>query len=142
MSKPLILMACSGTKLAHPAPAQDFYQGVMWQSLRANVAGGQLPHIVVLSALHGFVPASKVIEPYDRFMTPVRARELEFDLEQFIESVDWPDEATRILVAGGGLYRYLMRRMVGELIRAGKLAGDLEISEITGGIGLQRSQIG
>ncbi|CAN7365432.1 DUF6884 domain-containing protein [Variovorax sp. LjRoot178] len=142
MSKPLILMACSGTKLGQPAPAQDLYQGVMWQSLRANAPDGQLPHIVVLSAMHGFIPGSKVVEPYDKFMTPVRARELEFDLEQFIESVEWPEDATRILLAGGGHYRYLMRRMVGELIRAGKLAGDLEISEVTGGIGLQRSQVG
>lgn len=142
MSKPLILMACSGTKLAHPAQAQDLYQGVMWQSLRANAPEGPLPHIVVLSALHGFISGSKIVEPYDKFMTPVRARELEFDLEQFIESVEWPEDATRILLAGGGHYRYLMRRMVGELIRAGKLAGDLEISEVTGGIGLQRSQIG
>ncbi|KWT65064.1 hypothetical protein WDL1P2_00539 (plasmid) [Variovorax sp. WDL1] len=114
----------------------------MWQSLRANEPDGRLPHIVVLSALHGFVAANKVIEPYDKFMTPVRARELEFDLEQFIESVEWPQDATRILIAGGGLYRYLMRRMVGELIRAGTLARNLEISEVTGGIGLQRSQVG
>lgn len=142
MSTPLILMACSATKLGHPAPAQDFYQGVMWQSLRANAPEGQLPHIVVLSAMHGFIPGSRVVEPYDKLMTPVRARELEFDLEQFIQSVEWPEDASRILLAGGGLYRYLMRRMVGELIRAGKLAGDLEISEVTGGIGLQRSQVG
>ncbi|OUM00743.1 DUF6884 domain-containing protein [Variovorax sp. JS1663] len=59
MSKPLILMACSSTKLGHPAPAQDFYQGVMWQSLRANLPDGQLPHVVVLSALHGFIPGSR-----------------------------------------------------------------------------------
>jgi hypothetical protein len=142
MSKPLILMACSAKKLGQPATAQDFYQGVMWQSLRANLPDGQLPHVVVLSAMHGFIPGSRLVEPYDKFMTPVRARELEFDLEQFIDSVEWPEDATRILLAGGGLYRYLMRRMVGELIRAGKLAGDLEISEVNGGIGLQRSQIG
>ncbi|VTU44993.1 hypothetical protein [Variovorax sp. RA8] len=54
----------------------------------------------------------------------------------------WPQDATRILLAGGGLYRYLMRRMVGELMRAGKLADGLQISEVSGGIGLQRSQIG
>lgn len=142
MSKPLILMACSATKLGHPAPAQDFYQGVMWQSLRANLPDGQPPHVVVLSGLHGFISGSRVVEPYDKLMTPVRARELEYDLEQFVESVEWPEDAIRILLAGGGHYRYLMRRMVGELIRAGKLAGDLEISEVTGGIGLQRSQIG
>lgn len=142
MSKPLILMACSATKLDSPAPAKEFYQGVMWQSLRANMPGGQDPHIVVLSAMHGFIPGSAVVAPYDKLMTPVRARELEFDLEQFIEAVEWPEDATRILLAGGGLYRYLMRRMVGELIRAGKLAGALEISEVSGGIGLQRSQIG
>ena len=142
MSKPLILMACSGTKLAHPAPAQDLYQGVMWQSLRANASEGNLPHIVVLSALHGFVSGDTVIEPYEKLLTPVRSREFEYDLGQFVKSVAWPRNAKRILLAGGGLYRYLMRRMVGELIRAGKLGNDLQISEVTGGIGLQRSQIG
>lgn len=142
MCKPLILMACSGTKLDHAAPAQDLYQGVMWQSLRANAPGGQLPHVVVLSALYGFVSGSQVIEPYDKLLTPVRSRELEFDLAQFVSSVAWPEDVTRILVAGGGLYRYLMRRMIGELIGAGKLSANLEISEVSGGIGMQRSQVG
>ena len=142
MCKPLILMACSGTKLDHAAPAQDLYQGVMWQSLRANAPGGQLPHVVVLSALYGFVSGSQVIEPYDKLLTPVRSRELEFDLGQFVSSVAWPEDVTRILVAGGGLYRYLMRRMIGELIGAGKLSANLEISEVSGGIGMQRSQVG
>lgn len=135
-------MACSGTKLERAAPAQHFYQGVMWQSLRANAPGGELPHLVVLSALHGFLSGSEVVEPYDKLLTPARSRELEFDLAQFVSSVAWPQDVTRILVAGGGLYRYLMRRMVGELIRAGKLGTNLNISEVSGGIGLQRSQLG
>lgn len=142
MSKPLILMPCSRAKLDRPAPAADLYQGVMWQSLRANSPAGVQAHIVVLSALHGFISGSRVVAPYDRFLTPARAREFEFDLEQFIDSVEWPKDVTRVLLAGGGLYRYLMRRMVGELIRAGKLADTLEFSEVSGGIGLQRSQIG
>jgi hypothetical protein len=114
----------------------------MWQSLRANAPEGKLPHVVVLSSLYGFVSGKKVIEPYEKLLTVPRSRELEYDLAQYVTSVAWPKDVKRILVAGGGLYRYLMRRMIGEMISAGTLTRNLEISEVSGGIGLQRSQIG
>ncbi|CAN7784467.1 hypothetical protein LJR175_008404 [Variovorax sp. LjRoot175] len=142
MERPLILMPCSGTKLDYPAPAQDFYQGVMWQSLRANVDPDRMPHIVVLSALYGFVEGAAVIEPYDRKLTEARARELYCELDQFVNGIPWPKHATRILIAGGGHYRHMMRAMVGALIHNGKLARHLQISEVSGGIGTQRSQLG
>lgn len=130
-------------KLDHPAPARDFYQGVMWQSLRANSKPDRTPHVVVLSALYGFVEGSTVIEPYDRKLSEGRARELYYDLDQFVKGVRWPKDATRILIAGGGHYRHLMRAMVGALIGDGKLAREnLQISEVSGGIGMQRSQVG
>ncbi|VTU44994.1 DUF6884 domain-containing protein [Variovorax sp. RA8] len=72
MAKPLILMPCSRAKLDCPAPARDLYQGVMWQSLRANSPEGVHADIVVLSALHGFLSGSQVVAPYDKFR-PVRA---------------------------------------------------------------------
>ena len=141
-TKPLILMACSGNKLDRPAQAQEIYQGVMWQSLRANAPAGQMPHLVILSAKYGFLSGSTVIEPYNNLLSESRSRELEYDLEQYMKTVDWPKDATRILLAGGGHYRYLMRRMVGALISVGKLSSQLQISEVSGPIGIQRSQLG
>jgi len=130
-------------KLDRPAPAVDFYQGVMWQSLRANLSPKTRPHIIVLSALYGFVHGSTLLEPYDRMLDEPRARELYYDLDPFLKSVRWPTDANRILIAGGGHYRHLMRAMVGALISAGKLARKgLQISEVSGGIGMQRSQLG
>jgi len=142
MSKPLIVMACSGAKLGHAAEAKDLYQGVLWQSLRAHANPDNMPHIVALSALHGFVSGSTVIEPYDKLLTGPRARELQYDLGRFVRLVDWPQGVTRMLLAGGGLYRHLMRAMIGELQNAGALGKHLQVSEISGGIGAQRSQMG
>jgi hypothetical protein len=143
VARPLILMPCSGMKLDRPSPARDLYQGVMWQSLRSNQSVGASPHVVVLSAQHGFVDGSTVLEPYDRKLDESRAHELYYGPDPFLKSVRWPAGATRILIAGGGLYRHLMRAMVGALIAQGKLArSGLEISEVAGGIGMQRSQLG
>lgn len=97
---------------------------------------------MVLSALHGFVHGSWIVEPYEKLLTESRARELQCELEQFVRSVAWPTSSTRILIPGGGYYRHLMRAMVGALIHSGKLARHLLISEVSGGIGSQRSQLG
>lgn len=64
---PLVVIPCSGPKLEAPAPAGDIYTGSLHVAARKaadklTAAGGR---IVVLSALHGFLPLEQVIDPYD-----------------------------------------------------------------------------
>ncbi|PVD04500.1 hypothetical protein DBP12_03480 [Streptomyces sp. CS014] len=60
----VVIVPCSASKLDHPAPAAQFYTGSYHVQCRkaATALGG---HILVLSALHGLVELSQVIEPYD-----------------------------------------------------------------------------
>lgn len=114
----------------------------MWQSLRANLRPGDQPHVVVLSALHGLMGPNVPVEPYELPMSEQRLSELEVEGRLSTRQVRWPRKATRVMVAGGGLYRKAMRRIVGELQGEGTLARDLEVTEVAGGIGEQRSQLG
>jgi hypothetical protein len=134
--RPLVILACSAPKLAHAAPARDLYLGVMWQSLRANQAADRAPHVIVLSALYGFVDGDQVIEPYDLRMTPERAHELQAQRQ----AVRLPAGVGRILLAGGALYRGVMRAMLDD--QAHQLADGVQVAEVAGGIGCQRSQLG
>ncbi|WP_327359861.1 DUF6884 domain-containing protein [Streptomyces sp. NBC_01304] len=64
---PVVVIPCSGAKLDHAAEAGQLYTGKLHRQARkaadaATAAGGT---VLVLSALHGFLPLSQVIEPYD-----------------------------------------------------------------------------
>lgn len=63
-----LVLACSGSKLDHAARAVDIYQGTLFKRGRAY-AEAQGWRIVILSALHGFLDADTVIEPYNKRFT-------------------------------------------------------------------------
>lgn len=134
----LLLLACSGTKLDRPAPAMDLYQGVMYESYRAHVRPEASPNVLILSARHGFIDPRDVIAPYDQRMTAERADEILADLPAFAASTDWPTQVGEVLLAGGKEYRRVMRAA---LVRQYN-ALPLTVHETTGGIGMQRSQLG
>jgi hypothetical protein len=137
----LIVMACSAKKLAHAAPALDLYQGVMFSSFRANVQAGARPHVVILSALHGFVSADKVIEPYEQRLTPERAERMLTQTDEFIHE-PWPRTVSRVLLAGGEEYRRVMWAAVQWQLERGHLAPTVRVGQTSGGIGVQRQQLG
>ena len=139
-SSTLLLMACSATKLTHAAPAIDLYRGVMYGTYRANVKALARPHVVILSARHGFIPADTLIEPYEERMTPARADDIARNLDD-VTHMDWP-RARNIMFAGGADYRRVMRSAIHRLVAAGTLDQDVEITETTDGIGYQRQQLG
>lgn len=62
--KPIVLVACSGQKLDHAAPAQDLYTSDLFKKARAwaEKFGGRW---YILSAKHGVVPPGQIIKPYD-----------------------------------------------------------------------------
>ena len=59
------LIACSKTKLRHAAPARELYASQLFRLARAH-AEREYEVWYVLSAEHGLVEPSRVLEPYDR----------------------------------------------------------------------------
>lgn len=137
----LLLMACSATKLTHAAPALDLYRGVMYGTFRANVQAAARPHVVILSALHGFVASDSVIEPYEQRMTLARAESILASVDDFMR-LDWPSAINEVMLAGGADYRRVMRAAVTRLFARGALSAAATVSETSGGIGYQRQQLG
>jgi hypothetical protein len=140
-SSAVVIMACSATKQAHAAPALDLYQGVMYSTFRANVKREARPHVVILSAQHGFIPGNAVIEPYEQRLTPERANEMLAKLDAFMHG-PIPPGASKVLLAGGLEYRRVMRAAVQRQLERGRLASTVNVLETSGGIGYQRQQLG
>jgi hypothetical protein len=138
--KPLLILSCSGMKLDRPAPALDRYQGVMYQTFRAHVREQVRPQIMILSALHGFVSADAHLAPYNQRMTPQRSADMVANLDDF-EGVGWPENASGVLLAGGGDYRRIMQATLDRLRESGRLAIAGSVAETCGGIGEQRAQL-
>ncbi|MEX3983780.1 DUF6884 domain-containing protein [Paraburkholderia sp. EG287A] len=137
----LLIMACSARKLPYAAPALDLYRGVMYGTYRANVRAAARPHVVILSALHGFIAADAVIEPYEQRMTPARADDLLATLDAGLPS-DLPAATGEVMLAGGADYRRVMRAAVVQLRARGSLSAAATVTETSGGIGYQRQQLG
>ncbi|CAG9183730.1 DUF6884 domain-containing protein [Cupriavidus pinatubonensis] len=134
----LLLLACSGTKLDHPAPAIELYRGVMYQSYRAHVRHDAAPHVLILSAKHGFLDPHAEIAPYDERMTSQRGEQMLTNLPAYPGQTDWPSRIGKVMLAGGQQYRRVMRAAL--VRRYGEMPPF--IRETEGGIGMQRSQLG
>ena len=74
MTRPVHLVACVGQKLPQPARADNLYQSDWFRKARAYVTaqGGRW---FILSALHGLVPPSRLIEPYNVTLGDMTAAE-------------------------------------------------------------------
>lgn len=64
MQKHIVLVACCGQKLSHPAPAKEMYQSVLFKKSR-EFAERNGDSWLILSAKYGVVDPNAVIEPYD-----------------------------------------------------------------------------
>ncbi len=82
----VIILGCSARKLATitPKAALDLYQGWCFPQLRAYVQGCPRlrEDILVLSGLHGLIPADTRLLPYDQPLTPRRAAGLRHQVHQ------------------------------------------------------------
>lgn len=73
----IALIACSGKKLSHAAPARELYQGDLFKKSVTH-AEHTCDLWYVLSAKHGLVTPDQVLEPYDETLstkTPDQRRE-------------------------------------------------------------------
>lgn len=129
-------------KLDRLAPAMELYRGVMYQTYRANVKPAAAPHVVILSALHGFIGPETVIAPYDQRMTAARADEMLATLTtRYMSHVDWPASLGSVFLAGGAQYRRVMRAALRWLADCKGIEA-VSVIETRGGIGEQRAQLG
>ncbi|WP_439673158.1 Lipoprotein (plasmid) [Cupriavidus necator] len=135
---PLLLLACSGSKLDRSARAIDLYRGVMYQSYRAHLRSDAAPRVLILSARHGFLQPDTEITPYDQRMTRQRADQMMADLPSYLRPAAWPNRVGLVMLAGGVEYRRVMRAALAR--RYGPTLPVLR--ETIGGIGMQRSQLG
>ncbi|WP_263220873.1 DUF6884 domain-containing protein [Shewanella sp. SW29] len=77
--KPTLILLCSEKKLPHHALAFDFYQGTGYLSIVkqwSQVELSQVFNLFFLSAKHGLIHASELIEPYEQVMTDERVSTL------------------------------------------------------------------
>jgi hypothetical protein len=143
LASSLLLMPCSGGKLAHAAPAGDLYTGVMWQSLRAHATTPL--RMAILSAKYGVVAPSDVIAPYEQRLDVARAQELLDDLAVHVATArrvigDAPVD--HVFIAGGQPYRRVLLAIVSQLQAHGGIDAAARVEHTHGGIGFQRSQLG
>lgn len=119
------VIACSGAKLDHAAPAGQLYTGSLFRSsllaCEALQAAGQLDATVVLSALHGLVPLDHQLAPYDVTWgdpVTVAVEQLGHQVTELLHVVDHvPDDAQLQLLP------MLPKAYAAQLDRAVQLAG-------------------
>ena len=74
--KHVALIACSNRKLSHSASALELYRGERFLLSRAWAEKRELP-ILILSAKHGLVTPSEIVEPYDESLTNKTGAEID-----------------------------------------------------------------
>lgn len=155
-SKRLILMPCSAKKGGKGGPAGDLYQGVFFQTYRANTKDRDQPQMVILSAEHGFISPEKRIEPYDRLLDKERADEMLGDMRKLVSEIEQaladiprakPKEGylydiQDILIVGGKEYQAVMRTALAQMKEEGLINPEASVNATKGGIGEQRQQLG
>lgn len=105
----LLILACSERK-AHgvvPLPAWHVYHGNLFRVCKALLARGAWPTDIgvrILSAEHGLIRPDTPILPYDRRMTPDRARQLRGWASNLSLAV-FEEQAGEVYLAMGATYR-------------------------------------
>jgi hypothetical protein len=85
-----ILVSCGAAKLARPAPAADLYTGPLFRKARGYAEAAGHPWFI-LSARHGLVEPTAVLEPYDTKLADLTPA----------EQTAWADGVARALLYRG-----------------------------------------
>jgi len=140
--KPLLLVACCGPKLDHPAEAQDIYVSDLFRKARAYAEshGGDW---LILSAKHGVIEPTRVIEPYDQRPPVTRAGKRAFAQELAAQLHKYRDRDI-IVLAGesycGWIYALDVSRLVdGEWITSSAVFRNVHRPLKGMGIGQQKA---
>ncbi|MGO4333034.1 hypothetical protein AB4Z48_35030 [Cupriavidus sp. 2TAF22] len=114
----------------------------MYETFRAHVRADAQPQVIILSAQHGFIQPDAEIVLYDARMTAGLAKTMLSDLSTAMADAAWPDQLGPVFLAGGMHYRRVMRAAVERWARKVGAGSAPTIMETSGGIGMQRSQLG
>lgn len=99
----LTLVACSKTKLDHPAPAVDLYTSPLFR-LSMQFARRRGGEIRIISAKHGLLEQDRILEPYDQTLSAMtRTERLKWG-ERVVEQLCEFDERLEITFMAGRLY--------------------------------------
>lgn len=96
-TRPLYLIACSGSKLDHAAPALELYTG---QAFRFAVRAAADGDILILSALHGLVEPDTVLEPYNVTLSTMSAADRAAWAETVADDLDFYAHRPIVVLAG------------------------------------------
>jgi cytoplasmic iron level regulating protein YaaA (DUF328/UPF0246 family) len=106
----MAVLGCSRTKLPHPAPARELYQGHLFR-LAWAYAEARAERVRILSALHGVVRPDWTVRPYERRLTelPPAARTVWGDeVAWALREELWASARPRVLVlAPHGYWRHV-----------------------------------
>jgi hypothetical protein len=126
-----VLVSCAATKLDRPAPAADLYTSPLFRKARSYAEASGHPWFI-LSARHGLVEPTTVLEPYDTKLTDLTPG----------ERSAWADRVARDLflrgfggwgvfeVHAGDGYARPLRHVLGRIA--------LDITEPLAGLGIGR----
>jgi hypothetical protein len=89
-SRRVILISCAATKLDHPAPAADLYTSPLFRKARSYAEASGHPWYI-LSARHGLVEPTTVLETYDLKLADLTP----------VERSTWADRIARALFLRG-----------------------------------------
>src|ERR1051325_4499617 len=97
----VILIACSASKLDHPAPAKDLYTGELFQKSKAYAEVTRHPYYI-LSARYGLLEPDKTITPYNFTLKTLRQRERLAWAIRVADSIVWhvPAGSALTILAG------------------------------------------
>ena len=111
----LVLVSCTKSKLDRLAPARDLYCSPAFRLKRAMIERAGAPW-AILSAKHGLVDPSTVIEPYNVTLVGMGvAARREWSRRVFVDLLPLAREHGRVLVLAGKSYvEYLVTPMLAE----------------------------
>ncbi|RTM09664.1 MAG: hypothetical protein EKK31_05320 [Hyphomicrobiales bacterium] len=162
----LLILACSSSKRAGAGriPAIERYDGPLWRTLRHCDPEGRKARVAFVSARYGFRDADSPIEAYDARLTEEVAAGMiaggtgtrwprpgtprggmpegkhpGIHIARMIRRGDRPIED--VALVGGWLYLRVMRAVVGEFQRRGKVAPTARIVEINAPIDIMRREL-
>ena len=120
MAKHIILISCVSKKLPHKAKAKDIYISTLFKLNKEYAELLSPDKIFILSAEHGLLDMEKEIEPYDKTLNNMPAKDLKKwankVIEQLKEIVSL-NEFEFTFLAGDKYRKYLLPHLSGSEIK-------------------------
>ncbi len=110
-SKRVALVACGKRKLGHQAKAKDLYAGTLFKLSMAYAGTLEADKLFILSAKHGLLDPEQKIEPYDKTLKWMPARDVKLWAAEVVAALGRVANLQSdhfILLAGNEYRKYLI----------------------------------